>query len=309
MGKRISIGTWAYATGPYADRPVPFPEVVQRLAELGFDGLELGSFGQHPNPDALADRGKRAEVRHLWESQEMNCSGLAADLRSEKLITAPKRDSYIAAFTKNVQFCNDLGIDVIRVDTIQPPGILGQIPGEQPAEVVVDYDDALGRVVRGWKQCAKIAADHGVRMVWEFEPAFAFNKPSDVFRILDGVNEDNFYTLLDTCHANMVAVHGARQVGQRETLPGGIVELAQRLEGKVGRLHLIDSDGTLHNNQSSTHSPFGQGELDFDQIMPALQKTGCPDNWWTIDLCHCPDAWKVTEECKQFVDELAEKYD
>jgi len=173
---------------------------------------------------------------------------------------------------------------------------------------VVDYADAKNRVVHTWKECSKLAADFGLRDVWEFEPAMALNKPTDVFRVLDGVNEDNFYTLLDTCHANMMAVHGARQVEEKETLPGGIVELAQRLEGKVGRLHLIDSDGTLHEHGNSRHVPFGHGELDFDEIMPALAAAGCPDDWWTIDLCRCDAAWQATADCKPFVDELAEKY-
>ncbi len=308
MSKRISIGTWAYAIGPYADCPVPFPEVVEKLAELGFDGLELGGFGEHPNPDALDTKNKRQEVRDLWESRGMGCSGLAADLWSERLITAPSSDSYVATFKKNVQFCNDLGIEVIRVDTTEPPGTLGQVPGEEPAETVVDYDDALKRVVSTWKECAKIAADAGLRMVWEFEPGFALNKPSDIFRVLDGVTEDNFYTMFDTCHANMVAVHAARQVGRREILPGGIKELADRLSGKIGRLHLIDSDGTLHNNETSTHPPFGSGELDFDQIMPSLVAAGCPDDWWTIDLCFWPDTWAATEHCKKEIDKLAAKY-
>ena len=37
---KISIGTWAYSVGPYADNPVPFGAVVQRLKELKFDGLD-----------------------------------------------------------------------------------------------------------------------------------------------------------------------------------------------------------------------------------------------------------------------------
>lgn len=308
MAIRTSIGTWAYAVGPYADRAVPFAEVVQRLADLDFDGLELGCFGGHPNPDALDTKDKRDEVRELWESNGLSCSGLAADFSGQKLITAPKRDSYMEAFQKNVRFCNDLRIDVIRVDTTEPPGTLGPVPGETPEPMVVDYGDALNRVVHTWKECCKYAADHGLRVVWEFEPGFAFNKPSDILRILDGVNEDNFFTLLDTCHANMVAVHGARQVGQKETLPGGINELAQRLEGKVGRLHLIDSDGTLHDGHTSTHPPFGRGQIDFDQIMPAVLAAGCPDDWWTIDLCFWPEAWQATADCKQFLDELAEKH-
>ncbi len=307
MAKRISIGTWAYAIGPYADSPVPFTEVVEKLADLGFDGLELGGFGKHPNPDVWDTLDKRQEVRNLWESRGMGCSGLAADLWGERLITGPK-ESYLACFKKNVQFCNDLGIEVIRVDTTEPPGTIGQVPGEEPVEKVVDADDARKHVISVWKECAKIAADAGLRVAWEFEPGFALNKPSDVFRILDGVAEDNFYTMFDTCHANMVAVHGARQVGEKETLPGGIKELAQRLEGKIGRLHLIDSDGTLHNDETSTHPPFGLGELDFDDIMPAIAAAGSPDDWWTIDLCFWPDAWTATADCKKAIDELAAKY-
>jgi len=308
MAKRISIGTWAYAIGPYEDSPIPFPEVVEKLSELGFDGLELGGFGVHPNPDALTTKDQRAEVRDLWESRGMGCSGLAADLWSEKLITAPTPDSYLATFRKNVQFCKDLGIEVIRVDTTEPPGTLGHIPGEEPAETVVDYETGLKRVVDTWKLCSKEAADAGLRVAWEFEPGFAFNKPSDIFRVLDGVNEDNFTIMFDTCHANMVAVHGARQVGEKETLPGGIKELARKLKGRIGRLHLIDSDGTLHNNETSTHPPFGLGELDFDDIMPVIVDAGCPDDWWTIDLCFWPDAWQATAQCKKAIDEMAAKF-
>lgn len=308
MSKRISIGTWAYSIGPYADSPVPFTEVVEKLHALGFDGLELGGFGVHPNPDLQKTPQERAEVRQLWESRGMGCSGLAADLWSEKLISAETPDSYLNTFRKNLQFCNDLGIEVIRVDTTEDPGILGRVGDEPEAAVQVPYDTALERVANTWRQCAQEAADRGVRVVWEFEPGFAFNKPSDIFRVLDAVNHENFKVMFDTCHANMVAVHGARQPGQRETLPGGIRELAEKLTGRIGRVHLIDSDDSLHDNHTSTHPPFGEGNLNFDEFMPALAAAGSPDDWWTIDLCFWPDAWQATEKCKRGIDQLVEKY-
>jgi sugar phosphate isomerase/epimerase len=308
MSKRISIGTWAYSIGPYADSPIPFAEVVNKLHELGFDGLELGGFGVHPNPDLQRTKAERAEVRNLWQSRGMGCSGLAADLWSERLITAPDDASYMSTFRKNVEFCNDLGIEVIRVDTTEDPGVLGQLPGEAAQPKTVDYEDALKRVAATWRKCAQHAADHGVRVVWEFEPGFAFNKPSDIFRVLDAVNHDNFMLMFDTCHANMVAVHGARQPGEKETLKGGIRELAERVKGKIGRLHLIDSDDSLHDNHTSTHPPFGEGNLNFDEFMPAIVAAGSPDDWWTIDLCFWPDAWTATAKCKKAIDELAKKY-
>ena len=50
---KTSIGTWAYTIGPYADKPVDFDTVCQKLSDLGYDALELGSFPPHPNPDDL----------------------------------------------------------------------------------------------------------------------------------------------------------------------------------------------------------------------------------------------------------------
>ena len=134
------------------------------------------------------------------------------------------------------------------------------------------------------------------------------NKPSDIFRVIDGVNHDNFMLMLDTCHADNVAAQGRRQPGERETLPGGIRELAERVKGKIGRLHLIDSDGSINEHMTSTHPPFGDGCLDFDEFMPAIVAAGCPDDWWTIDLCFWPNAWDATAKCKAALDELIRKY-
>jgi sugar phosphate isomerase/epimerase len=106
----------------------------------------------------------------------------------------------------------------------------------------------------------------------------------------------------------MVAGVGARQPGEKEILPGGCLELLQRLTGKINHIHLIDSDGTLHHDETSSHPPFGDGYLDFDAIVPALLKCGCPHDWWTIDLCFWPDAWNLTERCKKSIDELNAKY-
>ncbi len=296
--KRISIGSWAYTIGPYAGNPVPFDEVIDRLAGLGFDGVELGGFPPHPNPDQLITREERQAVAAQVRAKGLAWSGLAANLWGEKLINTDDPAKYISEFEKNVVFCNDLGIDAIRVDTVQPPTIFSE----------VDPETARRRVVNTWKHCSRFAADRGVRVVWEFEPGFAFNKPSDIFRILDEVNDDNFSVEFDTCHAHMVAAVGARQPGEKETLPGGALELAQKLRGKIGHVHLIDSDGTLHDDETSTHAPIGEGLLDFDVLLPEFNRGGVPTDWWCIDLCCWPDAWAVTEKCKRAVDALNAKY-
>jgi sugar phosphate isomerase/epimerase len=177
----------------------------------------------------------------------------------------------------------------------------------------VDYETAMKRVVNTWKTCCDIASDNGQYVTWEFEPGFAFNKPSDVVRIHDAVDKPNFGLQYDTCHGQMVGVVGARQEGGTETYPSQI-DLIRKLTGRINHIHLIDSDNSCHkdaqgNDETSAHPPFGLGVLDFDEILPELLKAAAPPHdWWTIDLCFWPDAWAATEQCKNFVDQLVEKY-
>jgi sugar phosphate isomerase/epimerase len=296
--KKISIGTWAYSIGPYQDNPVPWDEILQKLKALHFDGLELGGFGIHPNPDIMPTKEQRAACKQGVADAGLAFSGMAANLWSQHLVDAEDTTPYLNEFRKNLEFCVDLGIKGIRVDSVQPPTIFDQ----------VDATAARKRVVATWKQCAREAADKGVYVTWEFEPGFAFNKPSDILRIVEEVNDENFGIMFDTSHAHMIAAVGARQPGEKETLRGGALELAQKLRGKINHIHLIDSDGTLHGDETSTHAPFGDGVLDFDALIPELLKSGVKHDWWTIDLCFWPDAWVVTERCKLAVDKLNKKY-
>ena len=296
--KRISIGSWAYSIGPYQDHPVPWPEVIGNLKDLGFDGVELGGFPPHPNPDDLPTKESRAAVREELADLGLGWSGLAANLWDQKLVNTDDSSAYLERFRQNVQFCVDLGIKGIRVDTVQAPTILDE----------VDAETARQRVVQTWKVAVREAADAGLYVTWEFEPGFAFNKPSDILRIVDEVDHDQFGVLMDTCHAHMVASVGARQPEPIERLAGGGVELIRRLAGKINHIHLIDSDGTLHDDETSTHAPFGKGMVNWDEMIPALNDAGVPHDWWTIDLCFWSDAWAVTEKCKTFVDQLNAKY-
>ena len=301
--KRISIGSWAFNIGPYGDDPIPFDSVGERLAELGFDGLELGGFNGYPNPNDLPEKTQRDELVGKMKDWGLSFSGFAADLWGQKLINTTDQSDYVAEFKKNADFAVDLGIAGIRVDCTQPPTILDE----------VDYDTAFQRVTETWRTCVKEAADRGLYVTWEFEPGFAFNKPSDVLRILEAIPDQSFGVMYDTCHGEMLAVEGARQHGEKETLPGGQLELIDKLSGRINHIHLIDSDGTCHkaddgSDETSAHPPFGEGRLDFDAIVPALARENLSHDWWTIDLCFWPDAWSATAKCKSAIDELNQKY-
>lgn len=110
----------------------------------------------------------------------------------------------------------------------------------------------------------------------------------------------------------MVSVVGARHEG-KETYASQ-VEYIRMLDGRINHIHLIDSDNTCHKDangedETSAHPPFGDGLLNFDEIVPALNKAArLSHDWWTIDLCFWPDAWAATEKCKKYLDILVAKY-
>jgi sugar phosphate isomerase/epimerase len=314
MSKRSSIGSWAYTIGPYASNPIDFDTVCDKLKGLGFDGVELGAFPPHPNPGnpggpddtwpgAMPEKSKRQELRARLQAKMLGLSGVAANLWGEKLINTDDQSAYITQFRKNSEFAHDLGIQGIRVDTVQPPTIHRE----------VDYATALERVAKTWKTCCDIAADSGQYVTWEVEPGFAFNKPSDAIRVHDAVDKSNFGIQYDTCHGQMVGVMGARQEGKKEVFPSQIDYIA-KLNGRINHIHLIDSDNTCHKDakgedETSAHPPFGMGVLNFDEIVPALARAArLSHDWWTIDLCFWPDAWKATADCKKKLDELIVKY-
>lgn len=298
----ISIGSWAYNIGPYEEKPVPWADVLKELQKLGFDGVELGGMNGYPNPDNHPTKEDRQRLVEQVRNHGLRFSGFAADLWGEKLINTDDQSHYIETFKKNAEFGRDIGMRGIRVDCTQPPTIHAE----------VDYDTAFKRVVNTWKTCCDIAADNGLYVTWEFEPGFAFNKPSDILRILDAVNKPNFGLMYDTCHAQTVAVVGARQYGQKETYSSQ-VEFLKKVSGKINHIHLIDNDNTCHkdaqgNDETSTHAPFGEGVINWDEVMPLLAKEMTGHYWWTIDLCFWADAWNVTAKCKKSVDELNQKY-
>ena len=306
MKKKLSIGSWAYIFNQ--EKPTnDFHVILHKLQDLGYDGVELGSFGAHPTPFSHPTKADRQRLKKDVTDHGLAFSGIAVDLWSFKKpgpsIMDENATPYMAAFLGFTAFAHDLGIGTIRVDAVESPNFF-QTSG-------MDQKTGMDRIVNVWDKCSRIAADHGMNICWEFEPGFVFNKPSEVTQIVDAVRakgNKNFGVLYDTCHAHMCATVGANQVGAKETLPGGELELLQKLKGKITHIHLIDSDGSLNEHNTSTHNPFGTGKLNFDQLIPELMQCGAPNDWWCVDLCFWPNAWDVTADSKRYLDKLRQKY-
>lgn len=291
--KKLSFGSWAFSFGPYASRPVSFEDTAKRVSEAGYDGIEICGFRPHVTPETHPNAASRRNLVRFLKGLNLCVSGYAADLTAANPTLPGMKHSYLELFTKNAELCSDIGSPSIRVDTIAAPDAIADH----------EYQAAMDRLATTWNEAAEIASKLGVRMVWEFEPGFAFNKPSEVLELHEEVNHPNFRLLFDTSHAYMCAVVGARQRGKKETLPDGVAEFLDNLKGRIGAIHLIDSDASLHHDETSTHRPFGEGFIDFQYLAPKLLTV--PDiDWWTVDLCFWPGSWELVEPSLAFVKQL-----
>ena len=293
---KLSLGSWAFTFGPFSNDPWSFSRVLEFIAEAGYDGVEINGFRPHPHPDDYDTAAKCKELVKEITGHGLGISGYAPPFGD---VTPAEVDSetYLKAFRKSLIFCENCGIGTLRIDTVSLPKAL------PPSE----YEARFQRLTKTWHLAAEEAARLGVRVVWEFEPGFWLNKPSEVRRVVEAVDHENFKLLFDTSHAYMGAVMGARQIGDRELLSGGVAEYGRLLGTMVGHLHLIDSDGSLHNNETSSHVAFGLGNIDFGGVLAAMKPVVSKLPWWCVDFCFNPQTPTAGRDAVPFVRRLMEE--
>lgn len=290
---KISMGSWAFSFGPYAERPVALADIARHLAACGYDGIELGGFPPHVTLDEYSSKDSRRSLVKLLDDLRLGVSGYAADFTCVNPAVNGNGPRYVELFKRQLEMCVDLGSPSLRVDSVAAPG---SIPDS-------DYHPALYRIADIWRECAELARQAHVALVWEFEPGYVFNKPSEVVSMHERVGHPSFKILFDTCHGYMCGAIGARQHGKREILEGGIEEFIEMLDGRIGAVHVIDSDATLLGDDTSTHRPLGEGYIVWDHVAPKLLEVPRID-WWCIDLSFWPESWDLARPSLEFARRL-----
>jgi sugar phosphate isomerase/epimerase len=293
---KISLGSWAFSFGPFESDPWPFSRVLEYAANAGYDGVEINGFRPHPHPDDYDTPDKcRQLVRQITDCG-LGISGYAPDFTAVPP-SQVETESYLQVLRKCLKFSTNCGISVLRVDTASPPAPL-------PRD---EYEQRFKRLTGTWRAAAEEAAKEGITIVWEFEPGFWLNKPSEVKATVEAVGQEHFKLLFDTSHAYMGSVKGARQTDSQELLTGGTAEYARLLRDHIGHLHLIDSDGTLHNEETSTHTAFGEGSIDFKEVLAELKPAVAGLPFWCVDFCFNPDTKLKARDAVGFVKTLIEE--
>jgi sugar phosphate isomerase/epimerase len=291
----VSLGTWALAFGPFESDPWPFEKVCALAAADGYDGVEINGFRPHPHDEDLTTDRSCRQISVLLDDHGLAASGYAPDFSEHPPAEDPA--GYLRRIDSAVAFCARLGIDMLRTDTVSPPAILA--PDDRRRKV--------DRLVSTWRTAAERCRRSGVTLLWEFEPGFWLNRPSDTVEVVAAVDHPGFRVLFDTSHAFTSAVAGARHGAEPELLPGGTAEYARQLGEWIGHVHITDSDGTLHDGVTSNHLPLGTGDVEFLRTLEAASPSVVDLPWWTVDLCFCAEAAEAAGPAVPFVRDLIQQ--
>src|ERR1041385_2095400 len=113
---KISLGSWAFSFGPFADDPIPFDATVKRLSSAGYDGIEICGFPPHITLESYPTRESRLAVVNFLRDHHLAVSGYAADFTAVNPTAAENREAYLELFRRQVEMCVDIGSPAIRVD-------------------------------------------------------------------------------------------------------------------------------------------------------------------------------------------------
>jgi sugar phosphate isomerase/epimerase len=303
MEAKISRGSWCLAFGM---DPVPsLEQVVDVLSAFGYDGIELAGFFDHATIEKYPDAASRKKLLEWISSKNLEIAGYAPGPYGDfgRLPWATGGEDVLAEYEKffedHLQFCVDCGITAMRVD----PGDFGPMARD------VDYDKTWDRVVTTFRKHAERGAEAGVTMLWELESGQYFVKPSEAVKLLEDVGHDNLQLMFDVGHVEACCVIAHNQVQPQERLEGGQVEFVKMMAGKIGHMHVCDTDSNTWHNAFGTHLGIGKGIVDFDALIPAVVDSGYTSKWWSVDaIPMTAETWADTWTDRMTLDALLDKH-
>ncbi len=303
MEAKISRGSWCLGFGL---DPIPsLEQVVAVLSAFGYDGIELAGFFDHATVEKYPDAASRKKLVDWIASNNLEIAGYAPGPYGDfgRLPWATGGDDVVAAydsfFEDHLQFCVDCGITGMRVD----PGNFGPLAHDE------DYNKVWDRVVTTFRKHAERGAEVGVTMLWELESGQIFVKPSEAVKLFSDVGNDNLQLMFDIGHIEACCVLAHNQVQPQERLAGGQVEFVNMMAGKIGHMHVCDTDSNTWHNAFGTHLGMGKGIIDFDALIPAVVDSGYTSKWWSVDaIPMTSDTWGDTWADRFTLDTLLDKH-
>lgn len=254
---------WLYAITKYG-YPPSIPDtfrVLEEMVGLGFQYIELEGVGP-ANMRAVAD--VRHNLKRRCDDLGLRVINFCPILPGAVSLDPATREQTLDLFKLGVEVANDLGCELVQVDSFTPPlTFIGETPYQeairhgQQYRVLVDpafrWEAMWEALVSSTRRCATIARNAGLRLCMEPRVGEIISNTDAMLRLMDAVGDDNFFAVLDTGH----------QHAQKEILPLSV----EKLGGRIAYLHVSDNDG-----QTNIHRELGQGTVDWQGVFTALKK-------------------------------------
>ncbi len=252
----------AFSTNAYLK--FPFAEAAERIASVGYEGLELLADVPHAWPAGLLPEAKQG-IRNALEAAGLRFSNVNAFMMNA---IADRRQPYwypsfidpepnyrqvrIDHTHRALSLCAELGAPHI---TTEPGGPIEGMTRQQATDLFVEV----------LKPLAEHAEKLGVLLLIEPEPELLLETTDQYLEIAERVNAPSIGLNFDIGHAYCVS----------EDLPVAIAKLAPHTK----HYHVED----IAASRKHHHLVPGTGAIDFAEVFQAIHKTGY-DGWVTVEL-------------------------
>ena len=242
-----------------------FDETADRIAAIGYEGLELLADVPHAWPAGLLEGPKRG-IRAAMERNGLTFSNVNAFMMNA--VNDYRQPYWYPSFIepdphyrrvridhtrRALSLCAELGAPHV---TTEPGGPIA--PGQT-------RQDAIDLFVEVLKPLAEHAHDEGVLLLIEPEPGLLLETTDQYLEVADRVGAPSIGLNFDVGHAFCV----------REDLPAAIAKLAPHIR----HYHFEDiAASRVHH-----HLVPGMGAIDFAAVIAAIRQTGY-DGWLTVEL-------------------------
>jgi sugar phosphate isomerase/epimerase len=253
----------AFSTNAYMRHP--FEEAAARIAEIGYEGLELMADVPHAWPAGLLEGPKQA-IRAAMAANGLAFSNVNAFMMNA--IADHRQPYWYPSFIEHdagyrrvridhtrraIDLCAELGAPHI---TTEPGGPIGEWPTRQTS---------IDLFVEALKPLAEHAHKRGVLLLVEPEPGLLIETTDQYLEIFERVDSPSLGLNFDVGHAYCMA----------EDLPAQVTKLAPHTR----HYHFEDIAATrIHH-----HMIPGTGAIDFAAVVKAIKATGY-DGWITVEL-------------------------
>lgn len=238
---KISFNTWAYSSFPVWVPSYPLEIVIERLASMGYDGIEIGCANPHAWPDHVSPERRKFILQHLKNN----------NLAVSSMLPAPgggPGNNPSSLIKEEREFAVKHYKDVVRLAHEWECPTVIWVAGW--ASFGMPQKDAWNYSREGLAEVARYAKELGITMVVEPTPVDSnlIESADDALQLAEDTGESNVKVMFDTIHALY-----------RNEVPSDYV---YRMKDKLHHVHISDND----------RLPPGQGYGNFDTVLKALKE-------------------------------------